>query len=71
MAKQTVAGPYRVQPTDTGHELMEMVDGKLVSLRPRRVYDKEKRTSAYRAVVLLNRRWQKEQEHGQRKSSID
>ncbi len=58
MVRQTVAGPYRVKPTDTGYELMELVNDKLIPLRPERTYEKEKRTSAYRAMALLNRKWQ-------------
>lgn len=58
MAKQSVAGPYRVKPTDTGYELMELVGDELVSLRPQRTYEKEKRTSAYRTMAYMNRRWQ-------------
>ncbi len=59
MAKQTVEGPYKVQPTETGYELMELVGEALVPLRPRRTYPKDKRTSAYRACILLNRKWQR------------
>ncbi len=58
MAKQTVAGPYRVKPTDTGYELMELVDDELVPLRPRRTYKKDKRTSAYRTMAYMNRKSQ-------------
>jgi len=60
MARQTVQGPYRVKPTDTGYELVEVVNDELVPLRPERTYEKDKRTSAYRAIALLNRKWQEE-----------
>lgn len=62
MAYQTVAGPYKVQPLEEGgYELMEMVGSELVQLRPRRLYSKDQREAAYRAVALLNRAWQQEQ----------
>lgn len=62
MAHQTVEGPYKVKPLETGgYELMELADDTLIQLRPRRLYTKDQRETAYRAVALLNRAWQQEQ----------
>jgi hypothetical protein len=64
MAHMQVKGPYRVQPPTEGHpkwEIVEMVDGQPVQLRPRVTYEKEKRTSAYRRLALMNRKWQRTQ----------
>jgi hypothetical protein len=62
-APQTIEGPYRVQGSkETSWEIVEIERGKPVRLRPRLVYEKEKRTSAYRRVGLMNRKWQKAQE---------
>lgn len=59
MAKQRIEGPYRVQSNETQWEIIELVDGKPEPLRPRITYEKDKRTSAYRRLASLNRKWQK------------
>lgn len=62
MAHQTIEGPYKVQPLEAGgYELMELTGEGLIQLRPRRLYSKDQREAAYRAVALLNRAWQQEQ----------
>ena len=67
MAHQKIEGPYRVL-SHRDHldrvvqwEIVEIVDEQPVPLRPKLVYEKEKRASAYRRLALLNRRWQREQ----------
>ena len=61
VARQQIEGPYKVQGSkETSWEIVEIVEGQPVHLRPRLVYDKEKRVAAYRRLALMNRKWQKE-----------
>lgn len=60
MAKMQIEGPYRIQTNEQEEwEIMEIVGDQYMQLRPRLRYAKEKRTSAYRRLALMNRRWQK------------
>jgi hypothetical protein len=60
MAHMQIAGPYRVRRNEDGMwEIIEIVGKKSVSLRPRLIYAQEKRTSAYRRLALMNRKWQR------------
>lgn len=62
--KMQIDGPYRVRfnQKQAEWEIVELVNNKPVQLRPRLAYAEEKRTSAYRRLALMNRKWQKAQE---------